>query len=327
VTIDGPVTVTIEGPGGPYVVTETDTLDLPAGDYTWTAEAPDTHQLDADSGAFTVQSCPRIPASVDVEVGPCPAPGSATVPVTVTIDGPVTVTIEGPGGPYVVTETDTLDLPAGDYTWTAEAPDTHQLDADSGEFTVQSCPAIEASVLVTVGACPSNSSATRPVDVAISPDGGAEVTVSGPDGFNAVATGAGDTLDLEPGEYSWSATANETFELIGATEGTFKVAGCIVEVLPKTILPKTGTSGVTGYALVGAMFVLLGCAMVAVSHRPATADAGWNRFAVLERLGGRTTPASPRLLMLAMISTVRSKFPTGGFRRNHDRGGPGRAGP
>jgi hypothetical protein len=333
VTIDPPgsATVTIEGPGGPYVVTgDGDTLNLPAGDYTWTAEADAQHQLDVSSGEFTVAECPRIPASVGITVGPCPAPGSPTRPVDVVIDpsGSATVTIEGPGGPYVVTgDGDTLNLAPGDYTWTAVADDEHSLEVSSGEFTVESCPAIEASVLVTVGACPSTSSATRPVDVAIVPDGGADVTVTGPNGFNAVVTGAGDTLDLGPGTYNWSAVANETFELIGATEGTFKVAGCIVEVLPKTILPSTG-SGVTGLGVAGAVFVLFGCVLVAASFRPATATvSGWNRMAVLDRLSGRSTAARPQAWMLTLVSSLRSVFPTGRARRNADRRGQERARP
>ena len=291
VTIDpeSSATVTIEGPGGPYVVTgDGDTLDLPPGDYTWTAEAAPTYELEVDSGEFTVQECPFLPASVSIEVGACPAPGSATVPVTVTIDPPgsATVTIEGPGGPYEVTgDGDVLDLPAGDYTWTAEAAPTYELEVDSGEFTVQACPAVEASVVVTVGACPPTSSATKPVTVTINPDGAADVTITGPNGYNTVVTGTGATLDLSPGTYNWSAVANPTFEIIGASEGSFVVGSCVIQVLPKEELPKTGAD-LPGLGAFGLLFLLLGVGMVAVSRRPAPA-LGSSRSAMSVRLRGR----------------------------------------
>ena len=294
---DSSATVTIEGPGGPYIVTgDGDVLDLPPGEYTWTAEAAPTYELVVTSGEFTVQECPFLPASVTVEVGACPAPGADTVPVTVTIDpsGSATVTIEGPGGPYVVTgDGDVLDLPAGVYTWTAEAAPTYELDETSGEFAVQECPAILASVNVTVGACPPTSSATKPVTVTINPDGAAEVTLTGPNGFVQILTGTGATLDLAPGMYTWTAVANPTFELIGPTEGAIQVGSCVIEVLPKKELPKTGAD-LPGLGAFGFGMLLLGVAMVAVSRRPAPADgsAGSTQTTIVDRLSGRVDWAS-----------------------------------
>ena len=325
----GSATVTIEGPGGPYVVSGSgDSLNLPVGSYTWTATADATHQLAVDSGAFSVASCPRIPATVTIDVGQCPAPGSPTVPVSVTIDpsGSATVTIEGPGGPYVVDGSGgSLDLPPGDYTWSASPDDEHSLEVSSGEFTVQSCPATPASVNVTVGACPSNTSATRPVDVTIDPEGGANVTVSNAKGFLQVVTGSGSTLDLTPGAYNWSAVANPTYELTGTAEGTFTVAGCIVEVLPRVFLPSTGT-GVTGVGVAGALFVLAGLAMVAVSRRPSPAlVAVTDRTAILERLRGRGTAAAPQWWRM-MLVPKRTHAPRS-FNGPADGTSPGRDGP
>ena len=322
---DSSATVTIEGPGGPYVVTgDGDTLDLPPGDYTWTAEAATTYELEVDSGEFTVQECPFLPASVTVEVGACPVPGSATVPVTVTIDpaGSATVTIEGPGGPYVVTgDGDTLDLPAGDYTWTAEAAPTYELESDSGEFTVQPCPAILASVIVTVGACPATSSDTKPVSVTINPDGAADVTITGQNGFNAVVTGAGATLDLAPGTYTWTAVANPTFELLGASEGTFEVGSCVIQVLPKTILPKTGTE-LPGLGAFGLAFVLLGVGMVAFSRRRTPVAVSGRRAAIIDRLSGRS--GSVGLFVpgpvIQRMTDLRRCIPTWMHRRVRNRG-------
>ena len=327
VTIDGPVTLTIEGPGGPYEVTETDTLDLEPGDYTWSADVPDTHRLEVDSGEFTVASCPRLPASVSVEVGACPAPGSATRPVIVTIDGPVTLTIEGPGGPYVVTETDTLDLAPGDYTWSADVPDTHALEVDSGEFTVGACPAIEASVTITVGACPAASSTTKSTSVAINPDGGASVEISGPNGYQTTVTGSGTTLDLAQGTYTWSATANPTYQIIGASSGSFVVGSCVVQVLPKTILPKTGTE-LPGVGMAGFAFVLLGFAMVTASRRAPRAARAAGVSAMVTHLSGRrvwTTP-EPRFVLRSLDLIGRRRGPRTWAARRRETGS-GRAGP
>ena len=96
----GSATVTITGPGGPYVVTGTgSSLDLAPGDYSWTAVAEPGFALSGPtSGSFSVGTCPKLPASVSVSVGACPRPGSPTRPVGVTISpaGSVTVTISGP---------------------------------------------------------------------------------------------------------------------------------------------------------------------------------------------------------------------------------------
>ncbi len=285
----GAATVTISGPGGPYVVTGSgDTLDLEPGDYTWTAVAEPGFILTGDTaGAFTVQECPFLPSAVSIQVGSCPEPGSPTVPVTITIDpdSSATVTIEGPGGPYVVTgDGDILDLPPGDYTWTAEAAPTYELEVDSGEFTVQPCPAILASVTVVVEACPPTSSLTRPVTITINPAGAAVVTVTGPTGFSTVVDD-GATLDLEAGDYSWTAVANPTYEIIGPSEGTFSVGSCVIEVLPKEI-PKTGTD-LPGLAAVALGFLLLGVGMVTVSNRRRMPATGSLHATLVARFGGR----------------------------------------
>jgi len=58
VTITGEATVTIEGPGGPYVLTSSDELVLEAGDYTWSAVAGDGYKIVGPSeGDFSVGTC------------------------------------------------------------------------------------------------------------------------------------------------------------------------------------------------------------------------------------------------------------------------------
>lgn len=234
---------------------------------------------------------PPQPASVEIAVGACPAPGSPTVPVTVTIDPPgsAVVTIDGPDNAQYVVDGDgaELDLPPGDYHAEAVAEEGFVLDDGSFDFTVQACPEVLASVTVQVGACPPTSSATKPATVTINPDGAAEVTITGPNGFNQVVSGTGATLDLAPGDYAWSATATDGFELIGAANGALAVGSCVIEVLPKTELPKTGAN-LPGLAGIGFTFLFLGFGMVALSRRPSLELAGIvSHSAVLHRLSGR----------------------------------------
>ena len=328
----GSATVTITGPGGPYIVTGSgDTLNLVPGDYSWTAVADATHQLDVSAGQFTVGSCPRIPASVTIDVGPCPAPGSATRPVTVTIDptGSSTVVITGPGGPYNVTGSgDTLNLAPGDYSWVATPDAEHSLEVESGEFTVESCPAIPVTVTVDVGPCPATSSATEPVKITIDPESGASVAITGPNAYNAIVTGSGDTLDLAKGTYNWTATPTDsTFAISGASSGSFVVASCVIEVLPKTFLPTTGTN-LPGVGTAGAAFVLVGIAMVSFSRMQRRPAAAVGVSTLATRLAGRSVlsaPTSRLVLPSTDLHATRHSPLSGWVRRRGDR--TGRAGP
>ncbi|MGH2652062.1 MAG: hypothetical protein ACRDHK_12750, partial [Actinomycetota bacterium] len=182
----------------------------------------------------------------------------------------------------------------------------YELDAEAGEFTVQDCPAVLASVVVTVQACPPTSSTTRPVLVTIGPEGAASVTITGPDGFNQVITGAGAALDLAPGDYAWSATANPTFEIVGASEGTFGVGSCVVKVLATT------GADLGGLGIAGVMVLLLGAGMVALSNRRVPVLVGLaDRHALVQRLRGR----SVWWMVMASWTTV------GPVRRIGRRGG------
>ena len=256
--------VTITGPGGPYVVDgDGAVLDLEPGDYTAVAVPADGFSLEIDTIDFTVQDCPADlePVEVTVDVGACPAPGSPTVPVTITIDptDAAVVTITGPGGPYVVDgDGAVLDLPPGDYTADVAVAEGFFIEDDSIDFTVQDCPAVPASVEVNVGACPAGSSATRPVTVTIDPAGAAEVTISGPNGYNEVVTGNGATGNLAPGTYTYTATASPGFELTEPTEGTFTVGSCELAVTG------VNTAGLVG---IGLAFLSMGVGISRLARR------------------------------------------------------------
>lgn len=53
------VTLDIQGPGGPYVITSNTTMELEPGDYTYTATPDVDYQLIGDpEGEFSIDSCP-----------------------------------------------------------------------------------------------------------------------------------------------------------------------------------------------------------------------------------------------------------------------------
>jgi hypothetical protein len=115
------------------------------------------------------------------------------------------------------------------------------------------------SVSVTTGACTfEDGLSNTPVEVVIAPDGAADVTLTG-DGFSQTFTGSGGTATLTPGEYSWSATANEGFELVAPTSGTVTADQCLF-VLPRGPLARTGVAS-TGIAIIGAGSLVLGWAI------------------------------------------------------------------
>src|SRR5207249_1767671 len=119
-----------------------------------------------------------------------------------------THTFTGSGG--------TVSLAPGAYSWSASAAAGFALVGPSaGQFTVSDCALTPTTVSVSVGSCPLTSSSTKPVDVIIDPAGGADVRVTGPNGFNQVVTGSGATLHLAKGSYSWTAEANHGFASVG----------------------------------------------------------------------------------------------------------------
>lgn len=81
------------------------------------------------------------PASVSIEVGLCSWDGEVSLtPVSVSISGGVTVTINGPGGPYVLTSSDSLNLGPGSYSWSASTEEGYEIEGpSSGEFETISC--------------------------------------------------------------------------------------------------------------------------------------------------------------------------------------------
>jgi len=141
VDMTGEGTLTISGPGGPYVRTGDDTLTLGPGSYSWTFDPADGFELEGPgSGEFTVGECePETdPASVSVELGSCrwdEQSGSQT-PFSFDISGEGTFSING----FDYTSDGEILLPPGDYDWTFVPADGYHLDGPgSGSVEVLAC--------------------------------------------------------------------------------------------------------------------------------------------------------------------------------------------
>jgi hypothetical protein len=255
------------------------------------------------------------PVTVIIDVGECPGAGSPTTPVTITIDPPgsATVDITGPGGPYFVDgDGAVLDLPPGDYHSDSDPVDGFFMEDDSSDFSVEPCPEVLASVVVSLNACPATSSTTQPATVTINPEGAAQVAIHGTNGLIEVVSGSGATLHLAPGAYSWAVEESPGFELIGAFEGVLHAGSCVVEVLPDTELPKTGAN-LPGLAGIGFGFLFLGFGMIRLSRRPSLELAVPNRTAIVLRLSGRSDWAS-FFAAGSWLGTVRVRVKRGASR-------------
>ncbi len=138
VTISGEATVTITGPGGPYVFTSSGSVNLGPGDYDWSAVAGEGYVLDEpSSGAFTTVGCkPEVKyAHAEVTVDPGCVKEGETKTVTITV-GHAILTINLTD--YSVSQT--IELPAGSYTWSAVADEGYILDGpSSGTLTIELC--------------------------------------------------------------------------------------------------------------------------------------------------------------------------------------------
>ncbi len=206
-------------------------LSLAPGTYYWQATSSAGFALSGPgSGQFTIAPCS---ASVTVSAGACELnPNSAAVgPVTVTIDptSGATVVITGPGGPYNFSGSGgSVELAPGSYNWTATPASGFALAGPaSGQFDIDPC---SSSVTVEASACQViDGIGLGSATVAISPESGASVVISGPGGPYAFS-GSGGTVSLAPGSYSWEATAGPGFALTGTSSGSFTVEPCTAAV-------------------------------------------------------------------------------------------------
>lgn len=174
ITSSTPLTVTITGDGSATVVlkdasdaevatfSESGSTNLAPGTYTYTVTADEDSTLSEGSdtgGQLEVLDCtPEIAplGSVAVTTGACTFTGGQSLtPVTIEIapSGAATVVVTGDG----VSETFTgsggsVELPAGDYSWSATASEDFSLTGDtSGSFTNEECSTVLPRRLARTG--------------------------------------------------------------------------------------------------------------------------------------------------------------------------------
>ena len=165
--------------------------------------------------------------------------------------------------------------------------------------------------------------------VTINPDGAADVTITGPNGYNAVRDGIGRDARPRTGNVHMDGLATDsTFAISGDAAGTFVVADCVIpEVLPRTILPATGTE-LPGWESrrrgVRSPWYRDG---VDLSHAAASRRSAAGVWALANRLHGRSvwTAPVPRLVLSSTDLDRTRRSPLSGWvRRRGDRTGRSR---
>ena len=210
------VTIVRQGDGtyGPY--TSSQSINLPAGNYTysWVATLGNTG---SGSGSFTVDPCPA--ASASAAPGACSWDGEfSKTDVFVTVNN-ASLTISGPGGPYgpYTTNTTVPGLLPGAYTYSWEALPGYS-GSGSGSFTLIDCEPGKADVSVDIGACFWDEQGGKSYFYATLTLYNAELTIGG-----KTYSESGD-IKLEAGSYhyTWVATGDN----VGSGEGDVDVEGC-----------------------------------------------------------------------------------------------------
>ncbi len=223
-TIDH-ATITVVGPGGPYVLTSSTTLALSPGSYSYSWKADEGYEGSGE-GSFTVLDCSQIPASVEISIGTCEWDGEeSTTIVSFTLGEGISVILAGKDGVVAFDESTSFALPPGYYYWEAISDEGYYIVGPSeGEFAVASCEPGVVSVAVTFGVCEFGEE-TSNTEVTFTLSGNVAVTLTGPDGFELELTETA-TLELFDGHYEWTAKAGEGSELEGEDSGEFDLSEC-----------------------------------------------------------------------------------------------------
>jgi len=208
-------TLTIDG----ETYEESTSIKLGPGSYPYSWVGTGNSE-DQGSGTLVVEDCsPKEEAEAEISLGSCKWNGDESLTeVAFTLSG-ASLTITGSSGqgsfgPY--TESGAVDLPAGEYTysWTATGDFT---GAGEGKFTLVSCEPGEASASVTLGSCGFvDGTSLTPVTITVNQ---ASLTINGVTYTEAA------TIELEPGEYDYTWTANEE-GYTGEGSGTLIVDSC-----------------------------------------------------------------------------------------------------
>jgi LPXTG-site transpeptidase (sortase) family protein len=218
--------------GVTYVTSQT--IDLPPGSYaySWTAEAG---YIGSGSGTLVIGDCPPSTASASVTTGVCSwtqSTGSLT-PVSLELKH-AALTINGKT--YATSQTVNLAPGSYPYSWTAEAG---YIGNGSGTLVIGDCAPSTASGSISIGACNwTQAGSLTPVSLILNH---ASLTI------NAVNYNASQTINLSPGNYPYSWTAEAGY--IGSGSATAVIRDC-----PPILIPVSGVDrGLLNQNLPGAL--------------------------------------------------------------------------
>ncbi|MDH3306780.1 MAG: carboxypeptidase regulatory-like domain-containing protein [Acidimicrobiia bacterium] len=230
-------TVTLSGPGGDQDFTESTTIEVVPGTYTWAAVGDVGYEVVVpSSGGFVAGNCPPAPTPVTVTVvpGACVWNGeSSDTPVTITINpaGGAEVTIEGEGFSEPYTASTEVILGPGTYDWTAAEIEGYDLVSQPtfGTIFADDCEEPSPTVAVTLisGTCSWNGeSSETSVTVTINPDEAATITLTGPNAFEHIFTNNAESIDVGPGQYNWLAEGVGEYVVVGTSSSGFLADEC-----------------------------------------------------------------------------------------------------
>ena len=203
-----------DGTYGPY--TSSQTINLPAGNYSYTWEATLGNE-GSGAGSFTIDPCPA--GSASASPGTCEWDGEVSTTDVEIFTENASLTLTGPGGIIgtYIAYTVVPDLAPGYYTYTWTALPGHS-GAGSGSFTLIDCEPSKADAAVDVGVCFWDEQESKSYFLATLTLHNAALTIGG-----QTYTESSD-IKLVAGSYHYTWVA--TGDAVGSGDGDISVEGC-----------------------------------------------------------------------------------------------------
>lgn len=223
---------------------------VPPGTYDWSVAVAEGFTYDGTTeGSFTASSCEPYEQQVEVSV----VPGSCYLDsqlqsktwFSVDIDpmSGAVVDVTGPGySASFPADGGGASVPPGEYNWEVTLATGYSTTSPlQGSFTADSCELEDVPVSISVipGSCSWDGNQSWAIyNVNIDPDGGAAVTVTGPDGYAALFQVSGSDT-VRPGTYNWTASVPPGYATTDPVEGSFTVYDCEPEpeVVQVSVIP------------------------------------------------------------------------------------------
>jgi uncharacterized repeat protein (TIGR01451 family) len=231
------------------------TISLHPGSYDWTARADHDYVLSEDSsGTLVVNGCPPGNATASATIsGSCSwTQGSGSVtPVTIALSH-ASLTINS----VTYTTPQTINLGPGSYHYTWAANESGYIGSGSGDLTIGDCTPGNATGSATIsGSCSwtIGGGSVTPVTIALSHT---SLTI------NSVTYTTPQTINLGPGSYHYTWTANES-GYVGSGSGDLNIGECTppdatASVVPGSCqwTPEAGSLTPVSYTLDGASLTI-----------------------------------------------------------------------